>query len=122
MCLSSNPDRVEVTAMAGQLLQSRQQRETKIMSTEQYKEIIHNWVEEGWNNGNFRMLDEGVYANNYMLHDPSAPGFPGGIAAFKGFVNTLRGGMPDIHFTIEDMVGEGDKVLWRFTSTGTQNG
>jgi predicted ester cyclase len=29
---------------------------------------------------------------------------------------------PDNHFTLEDMVAEGDKVVWRYSATGTHKG
>ena len=29
---------------------------------------------------------------------------------------------PDLHLTVEDMIAEGDKVVTRFTSRGTQTG
>jgi predicted ester cyclase len=30
--------------------------------------------------------------------------------------------MPDLHLTIEEMVAEGDKVVWRLTGTGPHRG
>jgi predicted ester cyclase len=29
---------------------------------------------------------------------------------------------PDNHFTIEDMVAEGDKIVWRYSATGPHKG
>src|SRR3954469_18496977 len=91
------------------------------MSTGEYKEIVRHWVNEGWNLGNLNLADT-MYAEDYMIHDPSAPNFPGGIPAFKDFVQTLRGGLPDIRFTIEDMIADGETVTWRFTARATHNG
>lgn len=91
------------------------------MSAEQNKSIVRRWVEGGWNQGNLALVDE-LYAADYMIHDPSAPDFPGGHAAFKQFVTTLRTAFPDIHVTVADMMAEGDKVTWRWTITGTHTG
>jgi steroid delta-isomerase-like uncharacterized protein len=91
------------------------------MSAEQNKSIIHRWVEGGWNQGNMALVDE-LYTTDYMIHDPSAPNFPGGQAAFKQFVTTFRTGFPDIQMTIEEMMAEEDKVVWRWNVTGTHNG
>lgn len=91
------------------------------MSVEQNKSIVHRWVEGGWNGGNLALVDE-LYTDDYMIHDPSAPNFPGGQAAFKQFVTTLRTGFPDIHMTIEEIMAEGDKVVWRWSVTGTHQG
>jgi len=91
------------------------------MSTAQNKSIVQRWVEGGWNQGNLALVDE-LFAADYMIHDPQAPDFPGGHAAFKQFVTNLRTGFPDIHVTIEDMMAEGDKVVWRWRITGTHTG
>ena len=42
--------------------------------------------------------------------------------ALKQYVSTYRNAFPDLHFTIDDLVAEGDKVVWRFTSKGTHQG
>jgi len=34
----------------------------------------------------------------------------------------VRGGFPDIQWTLEDMIAEGDKVAARFTMPGTHQG
>jgi steroid delta-isomerase-like uncharacterized protein len=91
------------------------------MSAEQNKSIVHRWVEGGWNQGNLALVDE-LYTADYMIHDPSTPNFPGGHAAFKQFVSNLQTGYPDIHVTIEDIMAEGDKVVWRWHITGTHTG
>jgi steroid delta-isomerase-like uncharacterized protein len=92
------------------------------MSTEMYKDIVRRWVADGWNQGNLALVDE-MYSPNYTMHDPSLPNqMLVGTEAFKGFVSAFRTAMPDFHFTIEDLVAEGDKIAWRFTATGTQKG
>jgi steroid delta-isomerase-like uncharacterized protein len=83
--------------------------------------IVEQWVESGWNNGDLALVDE-FYAPDYTIYDPTAPDFPGGREAFKGYVTTLRTGLPDIHFTIEDVIEQGDKVVWRFVACGTHQG
>lgn len=37
-------------------------------------------------------------------------------------VKSLRQTFPDYHLTIEDMIAEDDKVVWRWTMTGTDLG
>src|SRR5207237_4031765 len=91
------------------------------MSTETNRAVVYRWVEGGWNKGNLDLVDE-MYAPNYTLHDPSAPGFPGGTEAFKGFVTTFRTALPDIHFTIDDTIAQGNMVVWRFTARATHLG
>lgn len=59
------------------------------------------------------------------IHDPSviAEGLaptPVGLEGVTEFYSGLWSAFPDLHITIEDMVGEGDRVAWRLTVTGTQ--
>jgi steroid delta-isomerase-like uncharacterized protein len=90
------------------------------MSTEQNKAIVRRWVAGGWNTGDLSMVDE-FYAADYTLHSPGAPDLHG-QDAFKAYVTMFRTAFPDIHFTIEDMVAEDDKVAWRATTRGTHGG
>ena len=45
-----------------------------------------------------------------------------GAPEFKPFVRKMRDASPDMHFVIEDMVAESDKVAARLRVTGTHNG
>jgi steroid delta-isomerase-like uncharacterized protein len=89
------------------------------MSAEQNKAIVSQWVEGGWNGGDFSLVDE-HYAEDYVLHDPAMPVH--GHAGFKQYVAMYRSVFPDLHFTLEDMVAEGDTVAWRITARGTHKG
>ena len=40
----------------------------------------------------------------------------------KNFYTALWGGFPDLTINIDDLVSEGDKVVWRITASGTHNG
>jgi len=89
------------------------------MAAEQYKEIVRRWVEEGWNTGNLALVDE-MYAADYVLHGNGEN--TSGREAFKQFVVAYRTAFPDMHLTIEEMIVEGDHVVWRFTARGTHAG
>ena len=91
------------------------------MTTEQNKALIRRWVEEGWNKGNLAVADE-VYAPTVVQHDPNSPMPVNDREALKMYAGGYRAAFPDLTFTIDDLIGEGDKVLWRFTSRGTHNG
>jgi steroid delta-isomerase-like uncharacterized protein len=45
-----------------------------------------------------------------------------GREGIKQFYATLRAAFPDIHFTIEDQIAEGDRVVTRWTARATHTG
>ena len=63
-------------------------------------------------------LDE-VIAEDFVDHGPSAGG---GLEGFKKGVNMMHGSFPNLHFAIERLVGEGDKVAVRATLSATFTG
>ncbi len=45
-----------------------------------------------------------------------------GIEEFKQYVNRIRAAFPDFHNHIDELIGEGDRVVARLTYTGTHRG
>ncbi len=90
------------------------------MSVEEENKAKQRLVfEEALNKGNMAVIDE-VIATNYVAQSPQ--GIIRGPEGMKqGFTN-LRAAFPDIHFTVEDMIAEGDKVVSRVTTRGTHKG
>ena len=88
------------------------------MSTEQQK-VNDRVIKEVWNQGNLELLDE-LCDPNFLLHDGTTAIH--GIDGFKRYVERDRLAFPDVHFTIEDEVVEGDKVVTRFICRGTHEG
>jgi steroid delta-isomerase-like uncharacterized protein len=93
----------------------------RIAMTTQNKDTIRTWVETAWNRGEVDTLDD-IYAPTYNPVFLQGQPFPQNLEGLKAFIRHFRTGMPDLHFEIEDMVAEGDKVAWRLVSTGTQTG
>ena len=91
------------------------------MSTEENKAIARRVFEEGWNQGKLDVIDE-IVTSDYLLRDPSMPEDIRGPEGFKQFITMYRAAFPDIHFTVEDQIAEGDKVVTRWTGTGTHQG
>jgi len=84
--------------------------------------IMRRWFEEVWNQGREATIDE-LFAADGILHGLGAPDESHrGPAAFKQFWTTLRAAFPDIHFTIDDVVEQGDRVAGRWTATMTHRG
>lgn len=89
------------------------------MSTEENKATVRRWVEAAWNTGDLALADE-LYPPTYILHDPARP--VQGPEGLKQFVSMFRTAFPDLHFTLEDIIAEGEKVVWRYTARGTHQG
>lgn len=84
------------------------------------KQILRRFFEELFNHGDLSVADEVVGAN-YVNHN-AVPGEMPEREGLKAFVTYLRTAFPDIHFTIEDQIAAEDKVVTRFSVTGTQQG
>ena len=90
------------------------------MSTEENKAIARRWFEESGNRHNLAIVDE-LFTPDYVNHAlGAAPG--GGREAEKQLIEGMLTAFPDMRFTIEDMVAEGDKVAVRYTIQGTHQG
>jgi steroid delta-isomerase-like uncharacterized protein len=90
------------------------------MSTEQNKALLRRFFEELFNKGDLSVADE-IVSDDYLANDP-APGETPGLQGLKVFVTSTRTAFPDVEFTIDDMIAEGDKVATRWTFRGTHRG
>jgi len=83
---------------------------------EENKTVVRNWFEEGWNKHNPDIIDEYFTADfiNYSMDFNRDQ--------LKQFISTTLIAFPDIHFTIEDQVAEGDQVATRWKFRGTHEG
>jgi steroid delta-isomerase-like uncharacterized protein len=88
---------------------------------EKNKEIVRRVWEEVVNEGKLDIVDE-LFHLSYIEH------IPGGIAKTKGperikrAVSWMKKVFPDLHYTIEDIIAEGDRVVSRVTGRGTHKG
>lgn len=88
------------------------------METEANKEIVRRYMEL-WNTGNLALADE-VIAQNFIDH--THPELAPGPEAVKREVTAFRAAFPNAHGTIEQLIGEGDIVAFRFVLRGTHQG
>lgn len=84
-------------------------QENKAILTRGAKAFNDSQNRSGW----FDVHDKTVIANGLGPE-------PFDLEGLKRFYSGLWNAFPDLHITIDDMVGEGDKVAWRLTVTGTQ--
>ncbi|MDP9382034.1 MAG: ester cyclase [Chloroflexota bacterium] len=89
------------------------------------KAIVRRMFDEMWNEGNLDVVDE-LFDPNYAGHDPTDPNPETrevhSSADAKQWVGMVRAAVPDIHFTVDDLIAEGDKVIARWTAEGTHTG
>ena len=90
------------------------------MSVEQNKATVRRLIEEVINKGNIDLFDELVASD--LVDHALPPGFPPGAQGTKQFFRLLRAAFPDLRYTIENAVGEGDYVTQRLTAQGTMKG
>jgi predicted ester cyclase len=92
------------------------------MSTEENKEKARRFLEEGFGQGNLEVVDE-VLDPNFVCYDPnSEAGEVRGADTMKQEIEWFRNAVPDLTYTVEDQVAEGDKVVSRYTARGTHQG
>ena len=89
--------------------------------SEHNKLIKRRLVEEAWSRGEFAVVDE-VIAGDYLGHAANAAEETRGPEGYKRFWATLRAAFPDIVFTVEDQIAEGDRVVTRWIACGTHSG
>jgi steroid delta-isomerase-like uncharacterized protein len=90
------------------------------MSTEDNKALIRRFYDEVFNKKNRAAIDE-FFAPDHVDHT-LPPGLPVDTEGTKQAIAMTLSGFPDLRVTIEDMIAEGDKVVIRFTTHGTQQG
>ena len=90
--------------------------------TETNKGLVRRWFKEVWNEGRETTIDElfaesgvayGLGAGEAEVHGPGR---------LKPFVRNLRGTLPDLQISIQDIMAEEDKVMVRVLLEGTHSG
>ena len=85
------------------------------------KALIRPLYEEAFSKGNVDVVDK-ILAPNFVTRTLRPRNLPSDRNSFKTLVKILREVMPDLQFTIEDMIAEGDKVVARWSARGTHLG
>ena len=91
------------------------------MAAEENKAILQRFNElagEVFRTGNVDALDEGPRPRARL----SPAGAPPDLQSFKRFLAMFRLACPDMRYTVEDMIAEGDKVVDRLTWQATHQG
>ena len=78
------------------------------MSIADNKEVIRRFYDECWNTGNLDVIGTFV-----------APSYR---EAYTDGMRSVRAGFPDLHWTLDELIAEGDRVVNRWTLRGTHRG
>jgi steroid delta-isomerase-like uncharacterized protein len=90
------------------------------MKTEANKALVRRTLEEFYNQGDLTLADE-VFADNYVNHDPAQPEVRD-LEGLKHYWMAICAGFPDHETTVEDLLADGEMVVKRATTRGTQTG
>jgi serine phosphatase RsbU (regulator of sigma subunit)/predicted ester cyclase len=89
--------------------------------SEQENEALVRWFfEEAWGKGNLAAVDE-FMADDYVEHT-LPPGSRQGRDALKQLVALYHEAFPALKVTMHDIFGRGDRVAYRYSTTGTHLG
>jgi predicted SnoaL-like aldol condensation-catalyzing enzyme len=81
--------------------------------------LAHRFHMDIFQKGNLAVADE-ILAPDFLLTNPRLPSEPRwGPEAAKKFASIVVDNTPDRQFTYEDIIAKGDKVLIRWTLTGS---
>jgi steroid delta-isomerase-like uncharacterized protein len=83
-------------------------------------EIVREFIERVLNRGEIDAA--GDYFCEDMIEQVPLPGQGPGVEGLKGALRGLRTAFPDMHWSIDEQITEGDKVVTRFEWIGTHCG
>jgi steroid delta-isomerase-like uncharacterized protein len=89
------------------------------MSVEENKAVVRQFFET-FSRNDFAAF-EAVTSQDIVYHT-APPGISPGIQGYRELMGMYHGAFPDMQLTIDDVLAEGDKVVTRFTPSGTHRG
>lgn len=82
--------------------------------------VLQRFIDEVINQGRYDVCDE-IVAEDFVELDP-LPGQQQGREGLKEVIAMMRTAFPDIHWVADESIVSGEKVVTRFTWTGTHRG
>lgn len=92
------------------------------MLSETNKTVSRRFFEEVFGKGKLNVLDELIVKDHVNSGPGTPPGLTPGPEGTKQLVTMYRNAFPDLRFTIDEQIAEGDKVVTRWTGYGTHKG
>jgi steroid delta-isomerase-like uncharacterized protein len=90
------------------------------MTAETNKQVMRRFV-EFINTASEKLATE-LISPDAIFYVPGRSEPMRGPSGYLAIIGMMRGGFPDIRWTLEEMIAEGDKVAARFTMRGTHRG
>jgi steroid delta-isomerase-like uncharacterized protein len=87
--------------------------------SEQNKNIVRRMVEDHWNKKNAALVGE-VFAPDVSIETPD--GVLTGLQGASLLLQTYATAFPDFRCSIDELLAEGDRVVLRWSFTGTHQG
>jgi serine phosphatase RsbU (regulator of sigma subunit)/predicted ester cyclase len=87
---------------------------------EKHKALVRRYFEEVWGKGNVAAVDE-FMAPDYVEHT-GPPGSRPGRDTLKQYVAMYHNAFPDWRSTLHDILAQGDRVAYRWSTSGTHLG
>jgi steroid delta-isomerase-like uncharacterized protein len=91
-----------------------------MMTSSDNTAVVRRFYDEVLNQRRVDVLDE-IAAEDYIEHDPF-PGQGNGRADLKARIQGFHHAFNPLSFNVEDVIAEGDKVVVRWTNSGTDSG
>jgi steroid delta-isomerase-like uncharacterized protein len=82
--------------------------------------VVRRFIEEVLNQG--KIDTAGQFFWEEMVEQVPFPGQGPGLEGLKDVLRGLRAAFPDMHWSVQEQIAEGDKVLSRFEWVGTHQG
>jgi steroid delta-isomerase-like uncharacterized protein len=89
------------------------------MGSDENKAVVRRFVDEVFEKGNVGAVDE-LVAEDFVPH--TWPSTGDGRGDLRKAMERVSKGLTNAAFTIEDLIGEGDRVVARLTASATQTG
>jgi steroid delta-isomerase-like uncharacterized protein len=82
--------------------------------------VVRRFIEETINHGQIDGATQ--FVSEDVVEQVPFPGQGPGVEGLKDVLRGMRNAFPDLNFSVEEQIAEGDKVLTRFEWTGTHRG
>ena len=82
--------------------------------------VVRQFIDETLNRGDIEGAARFVWED--VVEQAPFPGQCPGLAGLQDVLRAMRAAFPDLHWSVEEQLADGDRVLTRFEWTGTHRG